>query len=292
MEVMWLKYSMGQELLDKILAFLINQADYILDKGFKIIVICVIMFIVIKASNRAITRFVNRQIESDARFSLQPQKAKTIGAVLKSGVKYCTYFVGITLILSDLFSGVSVALAGVGGVAVGFGTQSLVKDLINGMFILFEDQYGVGDYITIGKYSGIVESIGIRTTVIKDFSGDIHLIPNGNISEVTNHSRDNIRFTVDVQIAYEEDVDNAIDIIGKVCDNFSKSNEDVVEPAKVFGVTDLSQDGVNIRVMGKAKPLKQWSMENLLRKTIKLELDKQEIEIPYRKVQIVNMEEK
>ena len=190
--------------------------------------------------------------------------------------------------LSDIFNGVSVALAGVGGVAVGFGTQSLVKDIINGIFILFEDQYGVGDYVTIGKYSGIVESIGIRTTEIKDFSGDIHLIPNGSILEVTNHSKGNIRFIVDVQVAYEENLDNVINIIKKVCNKFEEENEDVVEPIVVFGVTDLAQDGVTIRVMGKSKPLKQWAMENELRKAIKLKLDEENIEIPYRKVQIVN----
>lgn len=276
------------DLLSKIASFLLNQIDVIAQKGFKIILIFIIMLIVIKLSNRTIEKFVQRQIKSNARFSLQPQKAKTIGAVLKSAVKYLTYFVGITIMLSDIFNGVSVALAGVGGVAVGFGTQSLVKDIINGIFILFEDQYGVGDYVTIGKYSGIVESIGIRTTVIKDFSGDIHLIPNGSILEVTNHSKGNIRFIVDVQVAYEENLDNVINIIKKVCNKFAEENEDVVEPIVVFGVTDLAQDGVTIRVMGKSKPLKQWAMENELRKAIKLKLDEENIEIPYRKVQIVN----
>ena len=276
------------DLLSKIASFLLNQIDIIAQKGFKIILIFIIMLIVIKLSNRTIEKFVQRQIKSNARFSLQPQKAKTIGAVLKSAVKYLTYFVGITIMLSDIFNGVSVALAGVGGVAVGFGTQSLVKDIINGIFILFEDQYGVGDYVTIGKYSGIVESIGIRTTVIKDFSGDIHLIPNGFILEVTNHSKGNIRFIVDVQVAYEENLDNVINIIKKVCNKFEEENEDVVEPIVVFGVTDLAQDGVTIRVMGKSKPLKQWAMENELRKAIKLKLDEENIEIPYRKVQIVN----
>ncbi|MDY2729734.1 MAG: mechanosensitive ion channel family protein [Clostridium sp.] len=276
------------DLLSKIASFLLNQIDVIAQKGFKIILIFIIMLIVIKLSNRTIEKFVQRQIKSNARFSLQPQKAKTIGAVLKSAVKYLTYFVGITIMLSDIFNGVSVALAGVGGVAVGFGTQSLVKDIINGIFILFEDQYGVGDYVTIGKYSGIVESIGIRTTVIKDFSGDIHLIPNGSILEVTNHSKGNIRFIVDVQVAYEENLDNVINIIKKVCNKFEEENEDVVEPIVVFGVTDLAQDGVTIRVMGKSKPLKQWAMENELRKAIKLKLDEENIEIPYRKVQIVN----
>lgn len=276
------------DLLSKIVSFLLNQIDVVAQKGFKIILIFIIIFIVIKLSNRTIEKFVQRQIKSNARFSLQPQKAKTIGAVLKSAVKYLTYFVGITIMLSDIFNGVSVALAGVGGVAVGFGTQSLVKDIINGIFILFEDQYGVGDYVTIGKYSGIVESIGIRTTVIKDFSGDIHLIPNGSILEVTNHSKGNIRFIVDVQVAYEENLDNVINIIKKVCNKFEEENEDVVEPIVVFGVTDLAQDGVTIRVMGKSKPLKQWAMENELRKAIKLKLDEENIEIPYRKVQIVN----
>ena len=167
-------------------------------------------------------------------------------------------------------------------------TKSLVKDVINGFFILFEDQYGVGDYVTIGKFSGIVETMGLRTTIIKDLNGDVHLIPNGSVTEVTNHSKGNIRFLVDVEIAYEEDINRAIDVITNECKIFEKENKDIKEPIEVWGVTSLNAYGITIRVAGRSKPLSQWKMERDLRKKLKEAIDKAGIEIPYPKTEIIN----
>ena len=191
-------------------------------------------------------------------------------------------------ILSDIIKQIPVAVASAGGFAIGFGTQSLVKDLINGFFILFEDQFGVGDHITIAQYTGIVESIGIRTTVIRDFTGDMHLIPNGSILEVTNHSRGDIRFIVDVEIAYEENIDRAIALIERVSQEFEEKNKDKLRGnIEVLGVLSLNASGVTIRTIGRAEPLSQWELERGLRKAIKLALDEEGIEIPYPKTAIV-----
>lgn len=229
-------------------------------------------------------------MKSNAALSLDPQRAKTLGGVMKSILKYSVYFLGITSILSVLFGGISFTFASIGGVALGLGSQSLIKDFINGFFILFEDQFGIGDYVTIGNFSGIVQTIGIRTTIIKDFTGDIHSIPNGMISEVTNHSRGNTRFIVDVDIAYEEDIDNAINAIKECCDKFQKEHEDFInEPIEVSGVSALAASSVTIRTVGRTKPLTQWKMENELRKAIKITLDENGIEIPYPKTQLINI---
>lgn len=259
-------------------------------KGMKIIFTIFLMYISIKIGNHLIKKFVDRQAKSNAMLSLESQRAETLGEVLKSVLKYAVYFIGIAAIASILFNGISFTFASIGGFAVGFGAQSLVKDLINGFFILFEDQFGVGDYITIGQFSGIVSSIGIRTTIIKDFTGDIHSIPNGSIIEVTNHSRADIRFMVDIDIAYKEDINNAIDVIKKTCDEFRDINKEFIrEPIEVLGVTTLNTSGVTIRIVGKSKPLKQWEMERELRKLIKCTLDEQGIEIAYLKNQLVNI---
>ncbi|WP_252231275.1 mechanosensitive ion channel family protein [Clostridium sp. ZBS15] len=270
----------------------LDNIEFLVNKSLRILSVFILMYISIKIGNYLIKKFVERQIKSNTMLSLDSQRAKTLGEVLKSVLKYSVYFIGITSIISTLFNGLSFTFASMGGLAVGFGAQSLIKDLINGFFILFEDQFGVGDHITVGKFSGIVESIGIRTTIIKDFTGDIHSIPNGSIIEVTNHSRGNIRFIVDVDIAYEENIDNAISIIKEVCSNFEQGNEDIGEPIEVLGVNALNASSVTIRVIGKSKPLKQWEMERELRKLIKLRLDKEGIEIPYPKTQLVsaNME--
>lgn len=265
------------------------EIENIFNKAVGIIFVIIVMYVAIKLGNKIIDKFVHRQIQTNTRFSLDPQKAKTIGEVLKSILKYITYILGIGIIITKIFSKWSVAVAGVGSVAIGLGAQSLIKDIINGLFILFEDQYGVGDHITIGKYEGIVETIGLRITALRDFSGDLHLIPNGSIVEVTNHSRGNIRFLVDVDIAYEEDIDNAINCIKNRCELFEKEySEDIAESIQVLGVTALNDSSVTIRVIGKSKPLEQWSMERELRKALKIALDEANIEIPYQKVEITN----
>lgn len=270
----------------------INLEDFemMLNKGLKIISITIIMYLSIKIGKYLIKKIVDKQVESNAALSLDPQRAKTLGGVMRSILKYSVYFLGITTILSVLFGGISFTFASIGGVALGLGSQSLIKDFINGFFILFEDQFGVGDYVTIGQFNGIVQTIGIRTTIIKDFNGDIHSIPNGMITEVTNHSKGSTRFTVDVDIAYEEDIDNAINAIKECCEKFQKENEEFInEPLEVLGVSALAASSVTIRTIGRTKPLTQWKMENELRKAIKITLDKEKIEIPYPKTQLINI---
>lgn len=268
----------------------LEDFEVVFNKGIKIISIVIIMYLSIKIGKYLIKKAVDKQVKSNAALSLDPQRAKTLGGVMKSILKYSVYFLGITSILSVLFGGISFTFASIGGVALGLGSQSLIKDFINGFFILFEDQFGIGDYITIGNFSGIVQTIGIRTTIIKDFTGDIHSIPNGMISEVTNHSRGNTRFIVDVDIAYEEDIDNAINAIKECCDKFQKEHEDFInEPIEVSGVSALAASSVTIRTVGRTKPLTQWKMENELRKAIKITLDENGIEIPYPKTQLINI---
>ncbi|MDU1403604.1 mechanosensitive ion channel family protein [Clostridium sp.] len=271
----------------------LEDFEVVFNKGIKIISIVIIMYLSIKIGKYLIKKAVDKQVKSNAALSLDPQRAKTLGGVMKSILKYSVYFLGITSILSVLFGGISFTFASISGVALGLGSQSLIKDFINGFFILFEDQFGIGDYVTIGNFSGIVQTIGIRTTIIKDFTGDIHSIPNCMISEVTNHSRGNTRFIVDVDIAYEEDIDNAINAINAIkecCDKFQKEHEDFInEPIEVLGVSALAASSVTIRTVGRTKPLTQWKMENELRKAIKITLDENGVEIPYPKTQLINI---
>lgn len=263
--------------------------DSIIEKIISIIFISIIMYFSIKIGNKIIQKFVDKQVASKMSFSLEPQKAITIGEVLKSILKYTVYIVGIGSMLYDVLAKIPVAVVSAGGFAIGLGAQSLVKDLINGFFILFEDQYGVGDHVTIQEFTGIVESIGIRTTVLRDFTGDLHLIPNGAILEVTNHSRGDIRFIVDVEIAYEENIDEAINVIKKVNSVFEEKHKEKLRgEIEVLGVFSLNASGVTIRVIGRAVPLSQWEMERELRKDIKEALDKAGIEIPYPVTKVIN----
>ena len=267
------------------------SAETIASVIFKIIMIVIIfilMMIAIRIANKFIDRMVKNQIESNHKFSMDEKKAKTIGILLKSLVKYSVYFLGITSMLSIVFGAISWAFASVGGVAVGLGAQSFIKDMLNGIFILFEEQYSVGDYVTIDNSKGIVKAIGLRTTELRDFNGDIYIIPNGSIQVIVNHSKGDMRVLVDIGIAYEADIELAISVINEVCSKYNQENPNITTPIEVLGVTALNDSNVNIRVIGETKPMKQWEAERELMKRIKLEFDKRGIEIPYNKVQVIN----
>lgn len=259
----------------------------------KVVIILVLMYVSVKIGNSLIDRSVAKQ--KKLKFSLNERKARTVASLLKSILKYTVYSIGILGIINiifDLLFGRELGLAfgSIIGVAVGFGAQNIIKDVLNGIFILFEDQFTVGDYVDIEGKSGIVESVEIRITKIRDFNGDLHIIPNGIINKVTNHSRGNIRVIVDVEVAYEEDIDRASEIISTICDKFGKKNENIVEGPKVLGVTEVSEGGVKIRVYSRVKPMTQWDIEMRLRKDIKDGLQKAHVKVPYQKIQIVKEE--
>lgn len=259
-----------------------------ISKSIRVILILIFMTILIKISIAIIDKFVAKQ--KNMRISFDEKKANTLGELLKSIVKYGVYFIGIMSILNTVFGTISITFAGIGGVAIGLGAQNLIKDIINGFFIIFEDQFAVGDYINIGDKGGVVESIGLRLTKLKDFNGDIHIIPNGNIAIITNHSRSDMRILVDIEISHEEDVDKVINVLQSTC-NEIEGHEDIVEPPKVIGITSIKESGVVVRVSGKAKPMTQWDVENLLRKKIKKSLDDNNIQISYPKRKIFNIKE-
>lgn len=260
----------------------IIKNEQIIDGAFtllKIVLVLVVMYLVIKIGSSIIDKAVHRQ--KNLKFSLDIKKAKTLGQLLKSILRYTVYFFGIIEILSmlGLFGTISLTFAGIGGVAIGFGAQSLIKDVINGFFILLEDQYSVSDYVTIDDKSGIVESIELRLTKIRDFNGDLHLIPNGSISRVTNHSRGNMRVTLDIDIAYDKNIDLVQQIIDQVCISFKEQNPNMVEGPKVLGVSALKEDSMTLRVMGKSKPMAQWDCEMKLREEIRSALKREGIRI-------------
>lgn len=254
----------------------------------KVIIALVTMYLVIKIGSKIINRYVLKQ--KNFKFSLDDKKAKTVGAILNSILRYSVYFFGVFSIIATISPKIgmtSITFAGIGGVAVGFGAQSLIKDVINGFFILFEDQFTVGDYINIDDKGGIVESLELRVTKIRDFNGDLHIIPNGLITKVTNHSRGNIRIMVEVDIAYDEDLDNAIGVISNLCEKFKDENECVTEGPAVLGVSAFREGGLSIKVVGKTKPMMQWDAEMKLRKEIREALKGANISINYPKLKII-----
>lgn len=260
----------------------------IVGKMITILVVFVVMRIVIRFGNKFIDNFFMKQ--TMGRFSIEKRRATTLTAIVKSVFFYLVLFIGI-MIVASMFVDITsiIALAGVGSLAVAFGAQSLVEDFVTGFFIFFDDQFSVGDYVTLVGYSGIVETLGLRTTQLRDFSGDLHIIPNGEISQVTNHSRGNMRAMVDVRVTYEENIQKSMEILERVCDKIGKENKNIVEGPYVLGIEELDDLSMKIRVTAQTKNMEQWGVERDLRKAIKDTFDQEGIKIPYPK-RVVHLE--
>lgn len=246
----------------------------------QIAVIILIMYISIKIGCIIIEKTLKKH---QAVFSIDEKKTKTLIAVLKSILRYSVYFIGIMAI----FSTVSIAAASIGGVTVGLAAQSLIKDVINGIFILLENQFAVGDSVTIEQKTGVVESLELRVTKIRGANGDLYIIPNGSIKDVTNHSRGNLRISANINIDYNENVDNAFRIINSACEKFSiKAGDDIMEKPKVFGITDFKPNGMNIMVIGKVKASTQGGNEVELRRFIINELIENNVKLALNKLDL------
>lgn len=228
------------------------------------------------------------------RLTLEPKKAKTLEALLKSLLRYTVYLVASLMVLPMLGIDTNALLASAGilGVALGFGAQSLVRDILTGFFIIFEDQYVVGDYIDAAGVSGYVDEIGLRTTKLRDFSGVVHIIPNSEIGRVTNHTRGNRSALVDVSVAYEEDINKVQDVLDGAMQQLASRLQTVVEGPKVLGITNLGASEVVFRIWAKTLPMEQWAVESEIRKTVKLAFDEAKIEIPYPRIVTVPFTER
>jgi small conductance mechanosensitive channel len=251
--------------------------------AIKIILIYIAAKMVIKIADKAITHMMKERDKSPLKFD--GRRTKTIGKLIHNLISYAINFVALLLILDQVGVNLGPLLAGAGvlGLAVGFGAQSLVKDVITGFFIIFEDQFAVGDVIQVDQFKGTVEEIGIRVTRIKSWTGEVHIIPNGNIRQVTNFSLYNSLAVVDVGVAYETDLDQAMNVLKTTLEQFYESNPKLVKMPEVLGVQALGNSEVKLRITAECKPNMQAEVARELQASIKKQLDAHQIEIPYPK---------
>jgi moderate conductance mechanosensitive channel len=278
--------------------------DFLFGAPMRILLILVVAFIVSRLVRRAIRRFTDAiagtassermdKIRVRAPASLRPpagsaraaSRAQTIGSVLRSLSTAVIYTIAGITILGEL--GVSlgpiIASAGIAGVAFAFGAQSLVKDFLTGMFMLVEDQYGVGDIIDVGEASGVVEAVGLRTTRLRDVNGTVWYVPNGQIARVGNKSQEWSRALLDVTVAYDADVREAEQVIKDVADdmwNDAEWRKRLLEEPEIWGVEGLGPSGIDIRAVIKTKPAEQFAVMRELRTRIKEALDERHIGMP------------
>ena len=267
---------------------LAKGADWFVAKPLTIAIVLVLAIVANRLTTRAIRRFV-RGVETAAgpnAAARVTQRAETIGLVLRSVARIAIFALALTTILGELGVelGPLIAGAGIAGVALGFGAQSLVKDFLSGMFMLIEDQFGVGDVIDAGDAVGTVEAVSLRTTRIRSVEGTLWHVPNGSIARVGNKSQEWSRALLDIEVAYDTDLRKAQAIIKRTADEVWADETfagSILEEPEVWGVESLGASGIVIRLVLKTRPSDQWKVMRVLRQRIKDAFDAEGIEIPF-----------
>ncbi|MDP4093986.1 MAG: mechanosensitive ion channel family protein [Bacillota bacterium] len=254
----------------------ISKHSVLFGKLGEAVLIIVISLVVVKIGKFIIKKFFERR--KLFKHGISGKKIDTVASLCISIFKYAVYLIALISILSDVCDIKSIlAAAGIGGVAVGFGAQSLIKDVISGFFIVLEDQFAVGDQITVDSLTGTVESLELRVTRLRNSNGDLHVVPNGEIRKMTNHTRGCKLAVVDIPLPYEADIEKALAAAGEVCEKAGTDFEDLIEKPSVLGVIELNKEGLVLRVTAKTKPSEQTIMERKLRKLILKEFRSEKI---------------
>jgi small-conductance mechanosensitive channel len=281
---------------------LAGVADFLIDMPLTILLIAVVAFVSNRLVRRAINRFLGGLAEtttstrwrafrrrtpevfrpSEDKSTRAAARAQTLAVVLRSISSVVIYSIAGLLILGELGINLAplIAGAGIAGVALGFGAQTLVKDCISGMFMLIEDQFGVGDVIDVGEAAGTVEAVNLRTTKLRDVFGTVWYVPNGEILRVANKSQQWARAIIDISVAYGTDIRHAESVIKEVAQAVTADErfaEGVLEPPELWGVEDLGVDGVVIRLVIKTKPAAQPDLMRELRLRLKEAFDREGI---------------
>lgn len=251
------------------------------NRAFRILLIVLGAGLTLKVLNLIVSRMFLPNFNGTA-FSFDEKRAKTFSHLFQSIVRYIIYFIAIVLILQEFRIDTTSLIAGAGiiGLALGVGAQSLIKDFITGFFVILEDQYAVGDYIVSGDMAGIVEEIGFRVTKLRDFNGVLHIIPHGAISRISNHTRGHMVANVMVPVSYEENIDKVMQILNNACNEIGKNMPEVLEGPNIVGIVDLRPGELIIRISAKTVPLEQVKVETALRYKICLLFEQAGIEMP------------
>ncbi|MGH1491704.1 MAG: mechanosensitive ion channel family protein [Acidimicrobiales bacterium] len=293
---------------------LARAADLLLDRPLRILLIIIAAALISRVVRWLINRFASRLAQRSAERFAQlerrtPRLANgsrssgdaeeisaasrlhlridTMVAVLSSLSTVVVWSVAAVVVLAQFNISLAPLFAGAGvlGVALGFGAQSVVADFLSGFFMLFEDQFGVGDVVDLGEASGTVENLSLRTTTIRDVNGTVWHIRNSEIRRVGNKSQLWSRAVLDIDVAYDTDIRRAEGIIQRVADELWRdpnfTDADIIDPPQVWGVENLGADGVSIRLVVKTDPAEQWIVARELRLRIKEALDEAGIEIPF-----------
>lgn len=253
--------------------------------AFRVLLIAIVAWVVIWIGNRAI-RTMRMRLQSRTQSEDHAKRVETLGRVFRYVLAVVVSIVAGMVILNEL--GISVApilaTAGVAGIAVGFGAQSLIKDYFNGFFLLVDDQLRVGDVVEVAGIGGMVEEVTLRYVRLRDYDGNVHFVPNGQIGSVTNRTRNFAFAVMDIGIAYRENVAETIEVIrevGRAMRADASVGPRILEDLDIAGVDQWADSAVVIRCRFKVKPIEQWGVRREFLQRLKVAFDARGIEIPY-----------
>ncbi|MFC1974051.1 mechanosensitive ion channel family protein [Chloroflexota bacterium] len=261
--------------------------NWLVEHGTRILIILVVGFVLWFVLKKALPPMLRRIIKTDGESKNAIEKrTKTLLAIFMNTGRILIVLVAVLMVLSEVGISIGPVLAGFGiaGIAVGFGAQYLIRDLIAGIFIILENQYRVGDVARIADTTGVVEEINLRKTVLRDLDGIVHHVPNGEIRTASNYTRKFSRVNLNISVAYDTDLDHAISIINRVGQKLADDEQWrklIITPPTVLRVNNLGDSGIDIKILGDVKPLQQWAIMGELRLRLKKAFDAENIEIPW-----------
>jgi len=261
--------------------------NWLVEHGTRILIILVVGFVLWFVLKKALPPMLRRIIKTDGESKNAIEKrTKTLLAIFMNTGRILIVLVAVLMVLSEVGISIGPVLAGFGiaGIAVGFGAQYLIRDLIAGIFIILENQYRVGDVARIADTTGVVEEINLRKTVLRDLDGIVHHVPNGEIRTASNYTRKFSRVNLNISVAYDTDLDHAISIINRVGQELADDEQWrklIITPPTVLRVNNLGDSGIDIKILGDVKPLQQWAIMGELRLRLKKAFDAENIEIPW-----------
>jgi len=265
--------------------YLQKGVNWLLTSGVHIILILILTAIALRAAKVLSTRLISVVVRQKEDPEFQ-KRTQTLGSI----VRYVLIIAIIIVAAMTLLKGLGIeiapilAAAGIVGLAVGFGAQSLVKDVISGFFILLEDQIRVGDVVEISGKGGLVEKINLKTTILRDLAGNVHYVPNGHIDVVTNMTKDFSRYVFDIGVAYREDVDEVIEVIKEVDEELRSDpdyKDEILEPIEILGLDQFANSAVIVKARTTTMPIKQWRVGREFNRRLKKKFDERKIEIPF-----------
>jgi moderate conductance mechanosensitive channel len=263
--------------------------NWLVTHGVRIVVVLAVGGLLWLGLNKLLLPIVGRAVArtkyNESKEGME-KRTNTLLSVFKGVGRVFIIAVAVMMILSEVGVPIAPVLAGFGiaGIAIGFGAQYLIRDIISGIFIILENQYRVGDVARVADISGLVEEVTLRKTVLRDLDGIVHHVPNGEIRVASNFARHFARVNLDVSVSYGTDLDHAISVINRVGQELAEDEnwrQVIKSPPQALRVNSLGSSGIDIKIVGDVKPMQQWAVMGQLRLRLKKAFDAEGIEIPW-----------